>query len=52
MDALLDLKLMKDALLLDLIITDTKITPMDEEIVHVRMHSKKNPTSCRRALGD
>ncbi len=53
MDAPLDLKLMKDVLLLDLIITDTKITPMDGEIVHVRMHLEEEPdilSSCAWGL--
>jgi hypothetical protein len=49
----LDIKLMKDVLLLDLIVNDTKITPIDEEIVHVKMHLEEDPyilSSCAWGL--
>ena len=49
----LELKLMKDVLLLDLIFHEAKITPMDEEIVHVRMLLEEAPeilSSCAWGL--
>jgi hypothetical protein len=38
-----DIKLMKDVLLLELIVNDTKITPIDEEIVHCKMQLEDDP---------
>ena len=49
----LDIKLMKDVLLLDLVVSETKITPIDEEIVHVKMQLEDDPdilSSCAWGL--
>ncbi len=52
-DLQLDIKLMKDVLLLDLVVNDAKITPIDDEIVHVKMQLEDDPeilSSCAWGL--
>ncbi len=48
-----DIKLMKDVLLLELVVKETKITPIDDEIVHVKMQLDDDPeilSSCAWGL--